>query len=93
MVGGQEVGNYLEGSGDRSYHISKHTIKNKSVAMFENGESFTLSSLNPTILSAVRLGLKSPGLHSQMNQIVSIMCKVQNLNHAHKNVHLLTCLF
>lgn len=57
MVGGQEVGNSMEGSGDHSYHISKHTINNKSVAMFENCESFTLSFLNPTILSTVRLGL------------------------------------
>lgn len=55
MFGGQEVGNSIEGSGDLSYHISKHTINNKSVAMFENGESVTLSFLNPTVLSAVRL--------------------------------------
>lgn len=91
MVGGQEVGNSIEGSGDRSYHISKHTINNKSEAMFENGESFTLSFLIPTILSAERLGL-SPRL-TFPNEQNCIMCKVQNLNRAHKNVHLLTCLF
>lgn len=51
MVGGQEVGISIEDSGDRSYHISKHTINNKSVAMFEKGESFTLSFLNPTKFS------------------------------------------